>query len=130
MRNAPVSPIGMDLLLFEFCSLSRGGVDNHATRGIDLDGHLKSALFGVAEEFHEHFDDVFIRMVVVVPQNDMVPRNVAAASFLFLLDFLFGERYLNACHWLVTLTIDEEDTWCVSNMKGQKYKKSKFKTQC
>ena len=57
-----------------FGVLERGGQADGLALRIDLFGDLKALFPRMAEQLLHHFDDIVIRMVVVVPQDDVVTR--------------------------------------------------------
>jgi len=64
----------MDLIAREFGVRTLTGDHNSTAFSIHLDGVLIGGFKGQKEERSQHFDDVVVRMVVVVQQNDMEQR--------------------------------------------------------
>lgn len=80
MRNAPIRAISMDLIALEFGALERRGIDDDAAARINFARHQERALAAVIENFHQHLNHVVVGVLVVIQQNDVIPRNVLLAG--------------------------------------------------
>src|SRR5690606_28546212 len=93
----PVGSVGVDLVAFQFGAFPGGRVHNYAPGDVYLARHLIRPGRAVPEDLAQHLDDVGIGVVVVVEQNDMVPRQMdgfGGLPFLLLFDlFRRGWRF-------------------------------------
>jgi hypothetical protein len=83
--------VGMYLIALQLGMLSGRRQHNGFATVIDFFGDLEALYHGVAKKLLQHGDDVFERMILVVPQNDIVSR--LPLGFL-LLPYLFLEHGL------------------------------------
>ena len=54
---------------------------DHLAGCVDLDGHTVSGLAVVVKELAEHFDDVVVRMIIIVEQHHVPQRGIAHLPF-------------------------------------------------
>lgn len=88
MGHERVSPEAVDLIPLEFGPLQGGGDEDGAPALVHLAG-MRHAFFGIeAEDGAQHADDVFVGMVVVVKQDDVVERR--EPGFGLVVGGLFG----------------------------------------
>ena len=62
----------VDLLDFQFRMFARSGQADTSTIRINFVGDFEALIERMAKQLPHHQDDVFVRMVIVVPQNDVV----------------------------------------------------------
>jgi len=75
MRDAPIPPVRVNLVALQLGALLCRSIDDDAAGAVDLAGHQKRALAAVAEQLDQHLDDVIIRVVIVIQQDDVIARN-------------------------------------------------------
>src|SRR5262245_9772046 len=74
----------MNLVALQLGMLLGRGQHDAAAAGIDLFGNLKALFRREAKDLHHHGGDVIVGMVVVVPENHVVPRlRLGLALLLF-----------------------------------------------
>lgn len=91
-----IFPKGVNLISLQFRVLARGGQHDDPALGIDFDGQLHASLPIVPEQCFEHHDHIFMRVIVVVPQYDVVPRllfRLVPAIFFLLLGLIFRRSF-------------------------------------
>ncbi len=66
-----VRAVGVDLLLLQFGPLAGRDIDHHPARAVNFLGHQEGGLDRVAEDVAQHFDDVFVGVVVVVEEDHL-----------------------------------------------------------
>ena len=82
--NQRVLSVGVNLVSLQFRMLTCRGQADRSPARIDLLGNLEASLGRVAEQLLHHANHVFVRMVIVIPKDDVISR------LLFrLLPFLF-----------------------------------------
>ena len=84
----------MDLVPFEFGMFLGGGQANAATIGINTLGNFKALGKRVAEQLPHHQDNVFIGVIVVIPQNHVVAR-LLLSFFISLMFRCFLDDWLS-----------------------------------
>src|SRR4249919_621112 len=84
--NSLVGAVGVDLIALQLGVLHRRGQADGLALFIDLFGDQKALFALMTKQLLHHLDDVFVGMIVVVPENDVVPRLLAGR---FLLGLLF-----------------------------------------
>src|SRR5690606_2589376 len=72
--DANVFSVGVNLIAFQFRVFARGRKHDRLAAVGDLVGKLVSLFHGIAEEVMQHEYYKLIRMVVVVPEDDMIRR--------------------------------------------------------
>ena len=77
----------MDLVSLEFRVLARRRETDDFAISIHVTGKLIAFFNGKAEKFLEHSDHIVVGMIVVIPQNDMIPwlafrRSACCFSFV------------------------------------------------
>jgi hypothetical protein len=60
------------LIAFEFRTFQAGGVHDDAALGVDFFRHHEALRLGMGEQLLQHLDHVFVGVIVVVPQYDVV----------------------------------------------------------
>lgn len=75
VRHSPVGTIRFDLLLSVFGLLLVRRVDDNAFLAVNFTRHVVRFSVIVSENIHQHFDDVVVRMRVIIKKNDVVSRN-------------------------------------------------------
>lgn len=91
MRDAPIGSIGVNLVALELSSFFRRRIDNNPATGINFHCHLEGGFTSMPEKLHQHFDHVFIGVIVVIPQDDVKARDVDGTRFLDSLFFSFWQ---------------------------------------
>jgi hypothetical protein len=71
----------VNLIAFELSTFQAGGVHDDTALGVDFFRHHETLWLGMPEQLFQHLDHVFIGVIVVVPQYNVV--------WGLLLDFLF-----------------------------------------
>ena len=79
-----IRPIRLDLITLQFRVLQGRRQANRLPLRIHFLRDLKPLLPRVAKQFLHHLDDVIVRMVIVIPQNDVVSRLPLGRLFLWL----------------------------------------------
>ena len=84
-RHAPVGAEGMDLIPAKF-RLRQLARENHGpARGVYLDRVIPCVRLGANKQFLEHLDHVFVGVLIVVQQNEVVEWRKPVVGLL--LDF-------------------------------------------
>ena len=77
----PISAEGVDLIPLELRVLLRRRQHDHPALGIDLLRQCVAFLRRMAEQLLQHRDHVLIGMVIVIPENHVVPRLFLGTGF-------------------------------------------------
>ncbi len=75
--HARVGAIGVDLVPAELGLFKLAGYDDGAPRGVHFHGSIQGRFGRQNEQLAEHFDDVVVRMFVIVEQNHVKERRKA-----------------------------------------------------
>ena len=67
-----VPPVSMDLVSLKFRMLACRRETDDFAMSVYVAGKLKAFFDGKSEKFLEHADHIFVGMIVVIPQNDMI----------------------------------------------------------
>ena len=63
----------MNLVSLELRVLARGRETDHFAMGVDVAGKLITFFHGKPKQFPEHGDHIFVGVIVVIPQEDLIP---------------------------------------------------------
>ena len=89
--DEPIAAEGVDLVAFEFRMFHRGRQTNGTARSIDFPRQFIALFRRMTEEILHHPNDIVVRMIVIIPQDDVVPGLLLGplvATSLGLLDRL------------------------------------------
>ncbi len=75
MGNPPIGAVGVNLIALKFGAFFRRCVNDDGALRIYFHSHTKSRLDAMTEYLGQHFDDIIIRVVIIVQENDVIARN-------------------------------------------------------
>lgn len=81
-----ISAEGMNLISLQLGMFQSRGQQNRTSRGVDFFGDLVADLNRFAKQLAQHHDHVFVAVIGIVPEDDVVTRlGLGAALALFFL---------------------------------------------
>lgn len=81
MGHPAIGSIGVDLIPAELGLGKFTGYNNCSSCCIHLNGVVPGLRFAKSEQFPEHFDDIFVSMLIVVEKHDIVQGRVLMLAF-------------------------------------------------